>query len=259
MTRPVHHTRRARALVVDDEALAVRRLVRLLDATERVNLVRTFTDAEEAAAFLSAETVDLLFLDIEMPGMNGFDLLARLADPPVVIFTTAFDHYALRAFEVSSIDYLLKPIEAQQLDRALDKYDRLRGVRGEQPDWRALAEQLASNVAAYPQRISSRIGDRTQFLDLARITHFISEQKLTYAVGAARRHIVDHSLAELEQQLDPKRFLRIHRSILLNVEFLDELQQSFAKGARVRLRDERHTELPVARDRLRALKEHLGF
>lgn len=248
-----------RALLVDDEPLALRRLARLLDATGRVDVVASLADPHDAVAFLGRDRVDdVLFLDIEMPELNGFELLAALAEPPLVVFTTAFDHYALRAFEVSSLDYLLKPVEARHLERALDKLERIRGS-APQPDWRALAERLAEAARAFPTRIASRVGDRTQLIELARVTHFVAEEKVTYAVTAARRQIVDQSLAELETRLDPKRFVRIHRAVLLNTDYVEEIQQWLAGRARVRLSDGKGTQLPVARDRLRALRQRLGL
>ena len=252
---------RLRALLVDDEVLALRRLARLLEATGRVEVLASLTDPHDALEFLGNNAVDIVFLDIEMPEMNGFELLAAVGDPPLVIFTTAFDQYALRAFEVSSLDYLLKPIEARHLDRALEKLDRIRGAEP-QHDWRELAEQLARSLGApreFPTRIASRVGDRTQLIDLARVTHFIADEKVTYAVTPARKQIVDQSLAELESRLDPKRFVRIHRAILLNTDYIEEIQQRLAGRARVRLSDGKGTELHVARDRLRALRKRLGL
>src|SRR2546423_7454124 len=129
-----------RVFLVDDEPLALKRLSRLLHATGRVEILGSSTDPEEALVHLSQKKVDVVFLDIQMPGMNGFEMLARIPDQPMVIFTTAFDQYALRAFEVNSIDYLLKPIESAQLDRALNKVEKLRGA-GQQPEWRAAVEE----------------------------------------------------------------------------------------------------------------------
>ncbi len=115
-----------RVYLVDDEPLAVDRLRRLLAGSD-VDIAGSTSDPETALAFLSRETVDALFLDIQMPGMNGFELLARLPEQPLVIFTTAYDQYALRAFEVNSIDFLLKPIDPEHLQRALRKLQSLRG------------------------------------------------------------------------------------------------------------------------------------
>src|ERR1051325_8358645 len=117
-----------RVFLVDDEMLALKRLSRLLQATGRVEVAGSATDPEAALDYLSKERVDALFLDIQMPSLNGFEMIARLQTQPLIIFTTAYDQYALRAFEVNSIDYLLKPIEAEQLDRALTELERLRGT-----------------------------------------------------------------------------------------------------------------------------------
>ena len=116
-----------RAFLVDDEALALKRLQRMLAATKRVQIAGLSSDPVEAVPAILQAKPDILFLDIEMPGMSGFEMLAHLQPQPWVVFTTAYDRYALEAFGVNSVDYLLKPIEAAQLDRALDKIERMRG------------------------------------------------------------------------------------------------------------------------------------
>lgn len=117
-----------RVYVVDDEPLAVKRLTRLLRETRRVEVVGSTVDPVEAVKFLSRENVDAVFLDIQMPGMNGFELLQKLPKEPAIVFTTAFDRFALDAFEVNSVDYLVKPIELERLEKALSKLERLRGT-----------------------------------------------------------------------------------------------------------------------------------
>lgn len=251
-----------RVFLVDDEPLALKRLSRLLDATGRVEILGTATDPEDAVAALSREQAEVLFLDIQMPVLNGFEMLARLPYEPIVIFTTAFDQYALQAFEVNSIDYLLKPVEREQLDRALNKVERLRGS-AQKPEWRRAIEELAASLntkqTRFPNRIASRLGERTQFIELAQITHFLAENKLTFAVTGIKKYVVNYSINELEQRLDPKVFVRIHRATLLNTNYVQEIHQWFAGGVLVRLKDEKHTELAVARDRVRTLKERLSL
>jgi two-component system, LytTR family, response regulator len=251
-----------RVFLVDDEMLALKRLSRLLQATGRVEIAGSATDPEAALDYLSKETVDALFLDIQMPGLNGFEMIARMESQPLIIFTTAFDQYALRAFEVNSIDYLLKPIEAEHLDRALTKLERLRGS-APRPEIRQVVEELAAALrnkqSDFPDRIASRVGERVLFIELQRITHFTAKDKLTYAVATDKSYVIDSSIAELEQKLDPKKFIRIHRSTLLNLDYVHEVHSWFGGGVVVRLKDEKHTELAVARDRVRALKQRLGF
>lgn len=249
--------------LVDDEPLALKRLARLLQATERVKILGSQTDPQDAIVEINEKRPEILFLDIQMPVLNGFEMLARLAFQPIVVFTTAFDRYALRAFEVNSIDYLLKPIESAQLDRALSKVERMRGTFAPTDGWRAAIEELAATInqkqTRFPDRIASRLGERTEFIELARITHFLAEDKLTFAVTATKKYAVDYSIAELERKLDPKIFVRIHRATLLNTSFVGEIHQWFAGRIIVRLKDEKRTELTVARDRARTLKEHLSL
>ncbi|MGA9071898.1 MAG: LytTR family DNA-binding domain-containing protein [Terracidiphilus sp.] len=256
-----------RAYLVDDEPLAIERLERLLVSAGGLRVVGRATDPEQALEFLNSEAVDVLFLDIQMPGMNGFELLSRLRAQPFVIFTTAFDKYALKAFEVNSIDYLMKPIEPEQLARALSKLNRLRP--SVQLDWqqnpqlpvllKELAASLRGERAEYPRRIASRVGERISFLELDAITHFVAQDKLTYAVENGRQHCVDQSITELEQRLDPAKFLRVHRSALVNVDWIHEVNSWFAGKVVLSLKDAQHTQIPVARDRVRELKSRMGF
>jgi two-component system LytT family response regulator len=255
-----------RAYLVDDEPLALRRLGRLLKAAGGVEIAGSSTDPAEALKALAAESVDLLFLDIQMPGMNGFELLAKLDSQPMVIFTTAHDRYALRAFEVNSIDYLLKPVEPPQLDRALRKLARLRDMAGG-PDARAqfrslvsrLAREFAPAAREFPERICSRVGERLVFVGLDEVTHFYSKDKLTFAATESKKYVVDHTISELEERLDGKGFLRIHRATLLKLSLVGELHRWFGGRMIVRLKDKRRTELTVARDQVKTLKERLGL
>jgi two-component system, LytTR family, response regulator len=247
-----------RAYIVDDERLAVERLTRLLEATGRVRLAGSAIDPETALAELRDREVDVLFLDIRMPGLTGFDLLERLDRDLPVIFTTAYDRYALDAFAVNSIDYLLKPIEPDRLDRSLDKLSRLSGQP--RPDVRGLARELAAQLGSGRrlERMASRVGERTTVLEVARISHFFSKDKLTFAVSGNREHAIDYTLAELEERLDSRRFVRIHRATIVNLAFVAELYPGI-EGMLVRLKDDRKTEVSVARDRVRDLKDRLGI
>lgn len=250
-----------RAYVIDDEPLAVKRLTRLLTDTGRVIVAGGATDPQNALGALrsaGADVVDVVFVDIQMPEMTGIELVERLDRNIPVIFTTAYDRYALEAFAVNSIDYLLKPIEATRLEKALDKLERLRGQAA--PDVRALAKQLAKELAPGRrlERIASRVGERTTVLDVSRITHFFAKDKLTFAVSGGREHLVDYTLAELESQLDARRFVRIHRATIVNAAFVQELYPG-VDGLLLRLKDESKTELSVARDRVRDLKDRLGI
>jgi two-component system LytT family response regulator len=251
-----------RAFLVDDEALALKRLSRMLAATGRVEIVGSGTDPVEAVEAVLSTKPDVLFLDIEMPGMTGFEMLARLEPQPVIVFTTAYDRYALQAFGVNSIDYLLKPIEQAQLDRALDKIERMRGGAEPRQEIRQLLDRLSAVSAPqleYPARIASRIGERVEFVDLSRVTHFFAADKLTYAATSGKNYVIDLTIQELEQKLDPRKFVRIHRATLVNLDSVYDLHAMFAGRMLVRLKDEKKTELAVSRDRVKALKQRLGI
>lgn len=243
---------------MDDEPLAVKRLVRLLGATGKVTVVGFSSDPETAIPEIAELRPEVLFLDIEMPVLTGFDVLQRLSGEPLVVFTTAYDQYALQAFAVNSVDYLLKPVEPAGLDRALAKLGRILGGQETAPDLEKIIAALTKPVA-YPARLPSRTGERVEFVDLARVTHFYAEDKLTFAATAAKDFVVDHSIAELEGKLDPARWFRIHRSTLVQLDYVQELHGWIGNRLLIRLKDEKKTELQVARERVAELKAKLGL
>jgi two-component system LytT family response regulator len=251
-----------RAYLVDDEPLAIARLTRLLDASGRAEVIGSATDPEEAVAALTASPPDVCFLDIQMPRLNGFEVLARLPSQPIVVFTTAHDRYALEAFAVNSVDYLLKPVDPAHLERALGRVERLRSrVELSVPDLQGVLKDLADSLRSakpeYPERIASRLGDRLCFIDLANVTHFFAEDKLTYAVEGGKTYCVDYTIAQLENLLNPRRFLRIHRSTIVNTACIKELTTLPGGGLNLRLKDAKGTDLTVSRDRARDCKTRL--
>jgi two-component system LytT family response regulator len=252
-----------RAYLVDDEPLALERLRRLLQQTGKVEVIGSTTEPEQAVAALTADPPDVCFLDIQMPRLNGFDVLGQLPRQPIVIFTTAYDQYALEAFGVNSVDYLLKPIEPEAVERAIKKVETLRESRPvAQPDLQALLKKITDSVrevtAEYPERIASRLGDRIWFLDLNDVTHFFAEDKLTYAVSDGKAYCVDYAIADLEAKLDPKKFFRIHRSTVVNLAWIKEVSSLPGGMLSVRLKDTKTTDLTVARDRAREFKMRVG-
>jgi two-component system LytT family response regulator len=253
-----------RVYLVDDEELALRRLERMVRETGRVEVIGGSTDPVRAQQEIELLAPDAIFLDIQMPELTGFELLAGLQHQPLVIFTTAYDQYALRAFEVNSVDYLLKPIDDAGLDRALTKLERMSGGEAPRPNLPAVLEQVSALLQqqARPEgleRIPSRSGERVHFLELRRITHFFAEDKLTYAACGGKNWVVDRTIAELEQRLNPAQFLRVHRSTLVNLDYVDELYPWFGGRMILRLKDPQKTEITVARDRLKELKERFGL
>jgi len=249
-----------RAFLIDDEQLALKRLARMLADTGRVEIVGRATDPALGLSEVAADPVDVLFLDIQMPGMSGLDLVEGLPAGPLVIFTTAHDEHAVRAFELNAIDYLLKPVERERLERALDRVERRReaAAGGEMREAMGrLARYL--RTSGFLDHLASRVGDRVQLIAVAEVTHVAARQRATYAVTAAGEYMLDATLSDLERKLDPAKFIRIHRAALVNLAWVSELHGDGDGHLVVRLKDPRRTELVVARDRVRALKECLGL
>jgi len=246
------------AYLVDDEKPALDRISRMLESTRRVKIVGSSVDPVRALEELSGKKPDVLFLDIHMPELSGFELLKKFKDPPLVVFTTAYDEYALKAFQENSVDYLVKPIEAQALARALDRADRI--IRGTQNfDVAEALNQIASALAAGGLRhLTSQVGQKLKVIDVADITHVFAQDKLTYAVTSEKSYVLDESIAQLETKLEPAGFIRIHRGAILNLAYLDEVRPYFGGRAVARLSNSKGTELVVARSRVRELKRKLG-
>jgi two-component system LytT family response regulator len=206
--------------------------------------------AEEAEARLGELEIDLLFLDIKMPGATGFDLLERLERVPLLVFTTAYDEFALRAFEVNACDYLLKPIRPDRLAAALDKMRML---------W------MANRAAATPglrsrsagDRVFLRDGDRCWIVTLGEIVLFEAEGNYARVHFGANRPLIRSSLNALEARIDPALFFRASRQHLLNLRFVEHIDSDHDEGYTVRLRGG-HV-VPVSRRQGRKLREGLGL
>ncbi len=251
-----------RVMVVDDEPLARQRLRRMLAELPGVELAGEAGSAVEAREMIARRTPDVLLLDVQMPGEDGFALLRSLAPPPAVVFVTAFDHYAVRAFEERAQDYLLKPCRRERLAEALDR------VRQRRQDPNALSRRIEellraleegpARARAHLERLTVRVGSRLTILKAAEVAWFGAEEKLVFAATPQNKHYVNFTLDQLEQRLDPERFLRVHRSALVNLDFAESLKPAFAGSYRLTLKDAARTELPVSRQRARTLRQRLG-
>lgn len=206
-------------LVVDDEPLAVERLQLLLARCENVSLAGTGTDGEAAIRLTEALSPDIVLLDIAMPGMDGIDVaraLAKLPRSPVVIFVTAFDSFAVAAFDVDAVDYLMKPVDHERLCRALDRaraHIDARGSGDTADPSRYLDEFWASDLSGLV-RISVQ--------DIDKVT---AERDYMRLHVGKRSWLVHHSMAKLEEELDPGRFLRLHRSAIIRRDFISGLRR----------------------------------
>jgi two-component system LytT family response regulator len=205
-----------KALLVDDERLARQELRRLLKAHPEVEIAGEAANAHEAKVALDRWQPDLLFLDVQMPGKNGFQLLEELDDVPIVIFTTAYDQYAVRAFEVSALDYLVKPVLPERLARALAKARNSLAVR-------ETAERESSTRRPPSQQVFVRDGDRCWIVKIADIALLESDGSYTRVYFGQQRPLISRSLNALEERLDPDVFFRANRSQIMNLRAVEQL------------------------------------
>jgi two-component system LytT family response regulator len=246
---------RMRVLVVDDEDLARVALRQLLSALPDVEVVGEAANGFEAVKLADALEPDLLFLDIQMPKLSGFEVLDLLEDRYPAVFVTAYDEYALRAFEVHAIDYLLKPVDPARLREALDRLRERAVPRNERPNAATLA--VAAHAASQPaDRVLIREAGIIHVLESGRIDYIEANDDAVGIVVAGRKYRKSQRLADIAATLDPGRFVRIHRSILLNIDRLARLSL-YAKDSWIAILKD-GTKLPISRAGHARLKELLG-
>ena len=247
-----------RCVVIDDEKPARERVKRLLAAHPDFELAGEAADAEAAVRLIEATRPDLCFLDVQMPAGTGFDVLQRVGHVPHVIFVTAHDRYAVPAFEVRSIDYLLKPVGrerfAQALERARERMDSAGSARRILDELDALRRLVgkAPGAAPRPGRISARSGTRVLLLDPDEIVWFEADDALVFARTPTGRFLVERTLSELERQLEG-RFFRAHRSRLVNLGRIAEIRPADAGACTIVCAGA--GTVPLSRRRARRLRE----
>ena len=218
-------------LVVDDEPPARRGLRALLARHDDLTVVGEARSGQEAIAAIRTLRPDLVFLDVQMPDGDGFDVVRAIGveQMPVVVFATAYDAYALRAFEAHALDYLLKPYDRERLEAALDRARaQLRQrARGSDESLRALVEKLGERPR-WLDRLSVSVGSRLRLVDVADIDYFEAEANYVRAHVGPRSHLIRTTLTALEGKLDPSRFLRVHRSLIVQTARIAEVEPLFA-------------------------------
>ncbi|MGH7726723.1 MAG: LytR/AlgR family response regulator transcription factor [Candidatus Eiseniibacteriota bacterium] len=264
-----------RVVLVDDEALARSRVRRLLGEIGGADVVGEADSVPAARNILAQTRPDLVLLDVQMPGEDGFALLEGLSPRPAVVFVTAFDHYAVRAFEENAVDYLLKPFRKERLAEALERARRdlarpeevaarlsalvaALGAGGAQGATVGFGASPAGGPAALLERFTVRVGTRQIILQAEEILWFGAEEKLVFAATESDRHWLNFTLDQLEKRLDPRRFARVHRGAIVNLDYAAALKPGFAGTYTLVLKDRERTEVPVSRARARALKDRLG-
>lgn len=246
-----------RVLIVDDERLARHHLRQLIDAIPGVECVGESPSGKSALVALDASPVDVMLLDIQMPGLDGFEVVKAIPTDrmPAIVFVTAFDHYAVKAFDVSATDYLLKPPDPDRLHRALESArERLqsRTFAAEQSRLRALVERLAAGDHVSDEIV---VRDRGRAIRIvtAKIDWMRAEDNYVRIHTNGKSHLIRGTIAGMELELDTERFVRIHRSIIVNVDRVRELRNSLGAGHSVVL--DSGEKLPVSRAHRKRMSE----
>ncbi|MBI2841429.1 MAG: response regulator transcription factor [Acidobacteria bacterium] len=250
-----------RVLVVDDESWARKRLTSLFKRTPDFQVVGECADGEEAANALLAASPDVVFLDVQMPGMNGFDALDAIepARLPLVVFVTAYDKYAIQAFEIHAVDYLLKPFDEERFSKTLDRLRLELATKDSRPDTMSLRELLNGLRKARPylRRLGAKSGGRIVFLRTEDVDWIgATDNYITLHVGMDE-HLIRATMNGIEAKLDPEQFVRVHRSTIVNLDRVKELHPWFRGELVLVLKD--GTRLAVGRNfrsRLRHLFEN---
>ena len=262
----ISKTKKIKTLIVDDEPLARQTIRELLFDDPEIEVIGECNSGLEAVNFIRQQSPDLLFLDIQMPGMNGFEALAKIEYEriPAIIFVTAFDQYALKAFDVHALDYLLKPFTDKRFKESLRQAKtnvELREINRLSQSLLALLNDRAGGETApvkrksFLTRFMIRAGGRVTFLKTADVDWIAADDYYIKLHVAGKSHLLRLSMNELEEKLDPKTFLRIHRSTIVNLERVKELHQNPNGEYVAVLKD--GTELKLSRNRRERLEQLL--
>ena len=236
-----------KTIIIDDEQLAVNRLRRMLEKYKvEIEVIAEAANGEQGLHLVEQHQPDLIFLDIEMPGLNGFEMLNKLKHLPKVIFTTAFEEYAIKAFEENSIDYLLKPIEPARLEKALDKLKRLSNdTTNFQQQLNAVANTL--NARKEFKSFPVKIGDKILLIKPEQIVFLEAKDKYVYIVTDENiEYLTDFTLTSLEEKLPPP-FMRVHRAYMINCDKIKEFHKGDSSTFIIVMKDRKNTKIYTGR------------
>ncbi len=259
-----------RAVLVDDEQLAREELGYLLGQLGGVDVIGQAGNGLEAVDTIDRLQPDLVFLDVQMPGLTGFEVARRLVDVEAgaqIVFVTAFDQHAIEAFEVNAVDYLLKPVDPARLETAVHRARR-RIAAERQPDAPDAAGlvpeqlekllQLVSERQNRRERLAVKVGERLLLVQAEEIIHAsLADETITIVTSQFSGTSNYRTLDDLQARLDPGVFWRVHRSHLVNINMIKEIVPWFSRNYILRMKDEKATEIPVSRSQTRRLREYL--
>jgi DNA-binding LytR/AlgR family response regulator len=248
-----------RTVIVDDEKLARDRVRGFLRALDAVAVVGEATDGPEAVRLIEGQRPDLVVLDIQMPGMDGFGVVRALSHKPAIVFATAYDSYAIKAFEVQAADYLLKPISRDRLTEAVHRVRARRDNGTPAPDVQQLVRSLQQRERRYAVQLPVHKGRQILILPIEDIFVFDVEYRLVYAHTATERYMTSFTLKDLEERLDPEVFFRAHKSRLVNLNQVKAIVPWFGGRFKLVMRNPGNTEVELSRAQARVLRRRMHW
>jgi two-component system, LytTR family, response regulator LytT len=254
-----------RAIVVDDEQLAREELCYQLQQLGAVEVVAQAGNGPEALTAIERTEPDIVFLDIQMPGLTGFEVARRLLEDdqqaPALVFVTAFDQHAIEAFEVNAVDYLLKPVEAGRLEQAVQRArKRLTSDRSGAPlnDQLEMFVKMMAGRQTRREQVAVRVGERFLLVQADEIIYAsLADESINIVTGQVSGTSNYRTLDDLQARLDPDIFWRVHRSHLVNINKIKEIVPWFSRNYILRMKDAKATEIPVSRSQTKRLREYL--
>ena len=247
------------ALIIEDEKPSARRLQRMLEKEELQVLGQLHSVEEALDWFQKNPHPELIFLDIQLSDGLSFEIFDKLEIRSSIIFTTAYDEYALRAFKLNSIDYLMKPIDDEELQAALEKYKRNRPAQPEVFDIGHLKALLKPGSQEFKKRFTIQVGQHLKLVNTEEVSCFYSENKGTYVHCTSNRsYLMEGSLDKLEPELDPKEFFRVNRQFIVRLGNIADIVTYSNQRLEVRLKDFSEQQIIVSRERVKGFKEWLG-
>ncbi len=248
-------------LIIEDETPAANRLAKMLqNISDEIFIVNRLDSVESSVKYLqSADGIDLIFMDIQLADGLSFDIFKQTNITTPVIFTTAFDQYTLKAFKLNSIDYLLKPIDENELRYAVEKYRQLYINKEHGFSEKILKLVQEMNTAKYKERLLIKRGQQLSYLKTADTALCYADGKLCFAVDfTGAKYLLDHNLSQLEEQLDPMKFYRINRNLLVNIDSIRKVHTWLGGRLKPELSVSTSAETVVSRERVNGFKEWLG-
>jgi two-component system LytT family response regulator/two-component system response regulator LytT len=254
-----------RTVVVDDEQLAREELCFLLSQLNGIDLIAQAGDGVEALRIIEDQAPDLVMLDVQMPGLTGFEVARRLLEAGLdsqLVFVTAFDRHAIEAFDVNAVDYLLKPVESARLETAIERVRRrMQSERATRPpaggDLDRLLQMLGERTGRREQ-LALKVGDRFLLIHADEVVHAsVDDDVITVATNSLSGTSNYRTLDELQARLDPGVFWRVHRSHLVNINKIREIVPWFSRNYILKMKEAKGSEIPVSRSQTKRLREYL--